>query len=113
MRTLANTVTFALLTAAVLLGQTASSTAAKGSTGLGKTSAASNQDLNIRAYIELLRTDIKKAKVQVMGEVMQFEAGQAAAFWPIYKEFEGELSVVGDQVVAVVKEYAANYDKMT
>jgi hypothetical protein len=74
---------------------------------------ASDRDLNIRAYIELLRGDIKKSKSQVMATVMQLEAEQAAKFWPIYKEFENELAGIGDQVVTLVHDYAANYENLT
>jgi hypothetical protein len=73
----------------------------------------SGQELNIRAYIELLRTDIKKAKSQIMSEVMKLDADQAAAFWPVYKEFETELATIGDKVVAVIKSYSDNFTSMT
>ncbi len=73
----------------------------------------SGQDLNIREYIELLRTDVKKQKVQIMGGVMQLDATQAAVFWPIYKEYEAENSKIGDQILGLVKNYAANYGAMT
>jgi hypothetical protein len=92
--------------------QTLSKPAAK-SAGLGKSELASNEDMNIRAYIELLRTDVKKAKSQITAEVMQLDADQAAKFWPVYKDFETEFSALGDKVVALVKNYAENYLKMT
>ena len=47
-----------------------------------------NQDLNIRAYIELLRSDVNKEKTQVMGEVMALDADQSAKFWPVYRDYQ-------------------------
>jgi hypothetical protein len=41
------------------------------------------------------------------------DADQASAFWPIYKEFETEFSSIGDQILSLVKDYAANYDNLT
>jgi hypothetical protein len=73
----------------------------------------SGQDMNIREYIELLRTDVKKQKAQIVGDVMQLDAGQAAAFWPIYKAFETANTGIGDQILELVKSYAANYGSMT
>ncbi len=73
----------------------------------------SGQDMNIREYIELLRTDVKKQKTQIMSDVMQLDASQAAAFWPIYKEFETANTGIGDQILELVKSYAANYGSMT
>ena len=87
--------------------------ASQKSAGLGKTQPSTNEELNIRAYIELLRTDIRNGKTQLMGEVMQLDADESAKFWPIYKQFETEFSALGDKVMGLVKEYALNYDKMT
>src|SRR5438128_797977 len=69
----------------------------------------SDQELNLEAYTELLRTDLKKSKSQVVGEVMQFDASQSAVFWPIYKQFEADLSKIGDRVVSLIKDYSDHY----
>jgi len=45
--------------------------------------------------------------------VMQLDADQASKFWPIYKNFEGELAAIGDKIGGLIKDYAANYDSMT
>src|SRR5436305_6893650 len=73
----------------------------------------SNEDLNLRAYTELLRSDLRKSKSQVVGQVMQFDTDQAAIFWPIYKQFEADLSKIGDRTATLVKKYTDNYEKMT
>jgi hypothetical protein len=75
--------------------------------------SSSNEERNIRAYIELLRTDVRKSKSQVMGEVMRLDTDDSQKFWPIYKEFETELSTLGDQIVTVVRTYVDNYGNMT
>ena len=111
MRTFAILAVFAALNVAAR-AQPVTRPAAHGA-GLGKTDAVSNEELNIRAYIELLRTDVRKAKAQVMGEVMQLDAEQAAVFWPIYKDFETELAVLGEQVVSVVRKYVDTHERMT
>ena len=73
----------------------------------------SNEERNTRAYIELLRTDIRKSKSQILGEVMRLDTDDSQKFWPIYKEFETELSKIGDQIVSVVRSYIENYGSMT
>jgi hypothetical protein len=78
-----------------------------------KPDSARNQEMNIRAYIELLRSDLRKTKAQITGEVMQLDAEQSANFWPVYKEFEAEYSSVGDEIVALIRKYVDNYDRMT
>ncbi len=112
MRTFVIAATLALLVASAAQAQTQAKPAAN-TAGLGKLGAASNEDTNIRAYIELLRTDLKKSKTQIMGDIMQLDADQSAKFWPIYKDFETDLAALGDQVVAVVRSYADQSDKMT
>src|SRR5262245_35356995 len=76
-------------------------------------STLSNEDMNLRAYMELLRTDIRKQKANFLGQVMNFDADQAAKFWPIYKEYDAELSRIGDSKLAMIKKYAQNYENMT
>lgn len=74
--------------------------------------STSNEELNLRAYTELLRSDLRKSKSQVVGQVMQLDTDQAAIFWPIYKQFEADLSRLGDRTVTLVKKYSDNYGQM-
>ena len=73
----------------------------------------STEERNLRAYIELLRTDLRKSKSQVMGEVMRLDTDDSQKFWPIYKEYQTELTGIGDRVVVLLKNYTENYDKLT
>jgi len=77
-----------------------------------QTDKPDNHELNMKAYVDLLRSDLRSGKAQVMGTVMQLDAGDAAKFWPVYKDFEAELSKIGDQTLGAIKTYAANYDTM-
>jgi hypothetical protein len=72
-----------------------------------------SQDLNLQAYIELLRSDVRSKKVLVMTEVMSFTEEEDAKFWPIYREYDTELSALNDQKVKGIKDYAANYERMS
>src|SRR5215471_18647289 len=101
-----------LLSATALFCQTAGKAASKPA-GLGKQEVASNEEMNIRAYIELLRSDARASKTQVISEVMALDAAQAAKFWPIYKDFETEYTGIGDKTIALVKDYADHYVDMT
>jgi hypothetical protein len=75
--------------------------------------AAMDQEKNIEAYIQLMRTDLRNEKAQVTGLVMQLDAEDSAKFWPIYKDFEAELAKVYDGVVGLIDDYAKNYDNLT
>lgn len=78
-----------------------------------QTPLQSDEEKNLQAYVGLLRSDVRKAKSQVISEVMQFDAAQAAKFWPVYTEFEKEFTKIGDSIQALVKDYISNYDRMT
>jgi len=68
---------------------------------------------NITAYITLLRSDVRQQKAELVGEVMQLSASDAAKFWPIYDEYDTELAKLNDQRIANIQEYANTYDQMT
>jgi hypothetical protein len=73
----------------------------------------SSDPKNIQAYIDLLRADVRQQKAEMMGAVMQLSAADAAKFWPIYEQYDEELTKLNDQRVANIKEYASSYDQMT
>jgi hypothetical protein len=69
--------------------------------------------LNLTAYAELLRSDVRTQKVAILTELMEFSDDENTAFWPLYREYETEMARLGDQRVALIAEYAASYSKMT
>jgi hypothetical protein len=68
---------------------------------------------NIDAYIKLLRKDVRSQKSAVMSEVMQLDPDEAAKFWPIYRDYDAELTKVNDLRIANIKEYSDSYNQMT
>jgi hypothetical protein len=112
MRAVFITTTCTIMAVAALHAQTPAEPKAKPASA-DTQQGASNEERNTRAYIELLRTDIRKSKSQVLGEVMRLDTDDSQKFWPIYKEFETELTKIGDQIVTVMRTYAENYGNMT
>jgi hypothetical protein len=78
-----------------------------------QSSATPTQKKNMQEYIELMRSNVRDQKAEIMGSVMQLNAADAAKFWPIYSEYDAELAKVNDLRVANIKDYAANYTQMT
>jgi hypothetical protein len=68
---------------------------------------------NLDAYIKLLRKDVRSQKSAVMSQVMQLDPDEAAKFWPIYRDYDTELSKVNDMRIANIKEYADSYNQLT
>lgn len=74
-------------------------------------SASPAQDMD--SSIELLRSDIKTEKMAMITEVMQFTEEEATVFWPVYRDYQYELEKIGDEYLAVIKDYAENYLSLT
>lgn len=68
---------------------------------------------NSEQMIELVRTDIQKQRVAIIGDAMQFSADEAAMFWPMYEEYEAERAEIGDQRMALIMDYADHFEMMT
>ena len=62
--------------------------------------------------LELLRQDLKTQKVAIITASVPMTQVQADAFWPLYREYDVELSKLGDRRMAVLKKYAASIDKV-
>jgi len=68
---------------------------------------------SLESEIELLRTDLKAGKVEVVKEALNVEGAKADAFWPVYRKYQLELDKIGDKRIAMIKDFAANYESMT
>jgi hypothetical protein len=78
-----------------------------------ETSTSDNRELNLRAYTELLRADVKAERVAIITEIMQFSEADAATFWPLFRNYDYELSKLGDTRVQLISDYIKNYDDIT
>jgi hypothetical protein len=78
-----------------------------------KDAGAATRKQNLDQEIRMLRKDIRADKAKVIGAAMQLDAGQSAKFWPIYKEYEGQLTKLNDLREANIREYAKNYANMS
>jgi hypothetical protein len=76
-------------------------------------SAADSKALNLTAYAELLRADLRLEKTAIITEVMGFTEAEDKAFWPIYREYDAEMAKLGDERVALVADYAKSFDQLT
>jgi len=63
--------------------------------------------------MELLRSDLRTQVVAIVTASMELTDTEATAFWPVYREMEAEQAKLGDQRIALLKNYAAAYDSMT
>ena len=64
-------------------------------------------------YLEMLRSDLRTAKTTIHTEALGLKGPEGEKFWPIQREYETELAKLGDQRLALIKDYAANYDSLS
>jgi hypothetical protein len=74
---------------------------------------AVTKDTNLRAYVELLRSDVRAQKVAIFTELMEFSEAEDKAFWPLYREYDLELTKINDERVSLIEEYAASYPNVS
>jgi hypothetical protein len=77
------------------------------------TQATAAAPANLDEYVKLVRSGVQQDKSQILGQALELDATQSAAFWPVYKQYEAELTAIGDKRYAGIKEYAAHYGTLT
>ncbi len=78
-----------------------------------KSEPSASESVGIDQEVQLLRSDIRSAKKQIIAGNMKLTDAQAEKFWPVYDAYTLETTKLGDASYALVKEYAQNYGSMT
>jgi hypothetical protein len=71
------------------------------------------REVNLKAYVDLLRKDLKKDKVSIITQMMELAPDEASKFWPVYNQYDQELTKLGDERIAFIRMYAENYGSLT
>ncbi|GGZ80568.1 hypothetical protein [Algibacter mikhailovii] len=64
-------------------------------------------------YIELTRSVLKTETKAAIAGVMNLTEAQSAPFWDLYNEFETQNYNVQNKRIALIKDYAKNYENLT
>jgi hypothetical protein len=63
--------------------------------------------------VQLLRKDLRSQKKQLIAANLPLTDAEAVKFWPVYDQYQAEITKIGDTRFALIKEYAANYNTLT
>jgi len=63
--------------------------------------------------IELVQSVFGMEKKAIITEFVKVDAAQKDAFWALYDEYETKRKELGKERIALLNEYAENYDKLT
>lgn len=80
---------------------------------LAQAAASTTSTTSLDQDIKMLRADVQSSRKAITAQNMNLTADEATKFWPIYDQYAAEVAKIGDSRVALIKDYAANYDTMT
>jgi uncharacterized protein YnzC (UPF0291/DUF896 family) len=63
--------------------------------------------------MQIVRDKIKADKKLFVAEVMNLTDSEAKGFWPVYDSYQKDLGKIHDKSIALINEYAKNYQSMT
>jgi hypothetical protein len=75
--------------------------------------SANTVQAQIESDVEIVRSDVRTQKMQILTKAMEFTSDEAAAFWPLYRDYDNAMSAVWDERLSIIKAYAAAYETMT
>lgn len=65
------------------------------------------------ATLEVQRADLRNQKREIIIALTTFTDEQSKAFWPVYDNYEKDLTKLNDDRIAVIKDYARNLPTLT
>jgi hypothetical protein len=83
------------------------------SSGQASTASSKDNEASIDKSVALLRQDLRSSKKQAIAASLQLTDTEATKFWPVYDQYAAELSRLGDQRYALIKEYANGFGTVT
>src|SRR5215469_8569405 len=86
---------------------------AQTTSGQAATSASKNPEASLDKDAALLRQDVRSEKKQIIAANLELTDTEATRFWPVYDQYTAELTELGDQKYALIKEYAQGFGKLT
>jgi hypothetical protein len=67
---------------------------------------------DIDKAVEAMRKDARAGKADILGKTMALDSAQAAVFWPLYKQYEAEARLLGDERVGIIQDLAEHFDSL-
>ena len=64
-------------------------------------------------YIEMARAILEKDTKEAIAEVMELDDSQSEEFWLLVNEYEDLSYFVKDKRIAIIKDYAKNYENIS
>ena len=63
--------------------------------------------------VQAARAELQAERTKIVAENLPLTEAEAQKFWPLYNEYRGRWSKLDDRALALVQDYAANYNAMS
>ena len=63
--------------------------------------------------LQQLRAEIQADRQAVLAANLGLTEAEGTAFWPVYREYRGEMAKVGDRLQKLIQDYAVTYESAT
>ena len=63
--------------------------------------------------LQQLRAEIQADRQAVVMANLKLTDAEGQAFWPLYREYRGEMAKVGDRLQKLIQDYAVTYENAT
>jgi hypothetical protein len=60
-----------------------------------------------------MRAELQAERTKLVAANLQLTEAEGAKFWPLYNEYRGKHSQLDDRAIALVDDFAKNYDALT
>ncbi len=67
----------------------------------------------VQHEIAITRAEIQAERQAIVADNLPLPEDTAKAFWPVYREYRMALAKSGDRLVALIENFAKNYDTLT
>ena len=75
--------------------------------------AARAQNVDPWTALQQVLVDLKADRQAVVAANLPLTEAEARAFWPVYKDYRGEIEKLAQRVASLIAAYAANFEPMT
>ncbi len=74
---------------------------------------SSDQEVSDTTGMELTRSVIQAKKKMIVAANVELTEAESQGFWPIYNDYQNEIRKSNDRLLALIEDFAANYETMT
>src|SRR4051794_18120656 len=84
-----------------------------GLTGVWASDAFAAEELTVEQQIAMTRSFTEAQRQATVAANVTLTDAEAAKFWPLYREYRNEVEKINDQTIALMKDFAANYETLS